>query len=97
MSDGAEKGGGPAPEGSSPLRVPGIDPKDADASVQAVFESQVATWGAALAPYLVYARRPGVCLAVRGMWDALAASGLIEPPLKALVCRRVAALIGCPF
>jgi alkylhydroperoxidase family enzyme len=77
--------------------VPGIDPKDADPGVQRVFESQVATWGAPLAPYLAYARRPDVCLAVRGMWDALDASGLIEAPLKALVCRRVASLIGCPF
>jgi alkylhydroperoxidase family enzyme len=79
------------------VRVPGIDPNDADPAVRALFESQTAIWGAPLAPYLVYARRPGVCLAVRGMWDALDASGLIEAPLKALVCRRVASLIGCPF
>lgn len=79
------------------MRVPGIDPMHADPRLQPVFESQVSTWGAPLAPYLAYARRPGVCLAVRGMWDALDASGLIETPLKAMVCRRVASLIGCPF
>lgn len=78
-------------------RVRGIDPKDADPRLQAVFDAQVATWGAPLDPYLVYARRPDIFLAVRAMWDALAASGLIEEPLKALVCRRVASHNGCPF
>ena len=78
-------------------RVSGIDPSDADPRLQAVFEAQVKAWGAPLAPYLIYARRPGVFLAVRAMWDALDASGLIDGPLKALVCRRVASLNGCPF
>ena len=78
-------------------RLSGIDPKDADPRLQAVFERQVATWGEVLDPYLVFARRPAIFLAVRGMWDAFGDSGLIEESLKALVCRRVAALVGCPF
>jgi alkylhydroperoxidase family enzyme len=78
-------------------RLSGIDPKDAAPQLQAVFEAQVANWGKPLAPYLIYARRPSIFLAVRAMWDALDASGLVEGPLKALVCRRVASLNGCPF
>ena len=33
------------------VRVPGIDPEDADPALRALFESQTATWGAPLAPY----------------------------------------------
>ena len=78
-------------------RVSGVDPNDADPGLRTVFDAQVAAWGAPLEPYLVYARRPSVFLAVRAMWDALDASGLVDGPLKALVCRRVASLNGCPF
>lgn len=78
-------------------RVRGVAPTDLDPKLQAIFDRQVQTWGTVLDPYLAYARRPGICLAVRGMWDALGASGLVEEALKALVCRRVASLIGCPF
>jgi hypothetical protein len=31
------------------------------------------------------------------MWDSFSRSGLLDDALQALVCRRVAALIGCPF
>lgn len=78
-------------------RVSGIDPKDAAPSLQAVFAAQVAAWGEPLEPYLIYARRPSIFLAVRAMWEALDASGLVDGPLKALVCRRVASRNGCPF
>jgi hypothetical protein len=78
-------------------RLSGIDPKDAAPGLRAVFEAQVAAWGKPLEPYLIYARRPSIFLAVRAMWDALDASGLIEGSLKALVCRRVASRNGCPF
>lgn len=78
-------------------RVSGIDPKDAAPELKAVFDAQVVAWGAPLDPYLIYARRPSIFLAVRAMWEALDASGLIDGPLKALVCRRVASRTGCPF
>jgi alkylhydroperoxidase family enzyme len=78
-------------------RVPGVDPEDAAPPLRAVFDAQVAAWGSVLEPYRVYARRPGIFLAVRAMWDALEASGLIDGPLRALVCRRVASRNGCPF
>lgn len=78
-------------------RIDGIDPDHAGARLRPYFDAQRAQWGDVLDPYLLYARRPGIFLAVRGMWDALSASGLIETTLCALVCRRVASLIGCPF
>jgi alkylhydroperoxidase family enzyme len=78
-------------------RIEGIDPRTAEPDLRRAFEEQVASWGDVLGPYRVYARRPTVFRAVRGMWDALAASGLLDGALKALVCRRVAAHNGCVF
>ena len=47
--------------------------------------------------HLVYARRPSIFRGARAMWTGLDASGLLDPALKALVNRRVAALNGCEF
>ncbi len=79
------------------MRLEGADPARVDPDLAAVFKTQEETWGETLGPYLLYARRPSVFKAVRGMWDGLKASGLIEPALKALLNRRVAALNGCVF
>ena len=78
-------------------RVPGIDPNSADPYAQRVFEAQAKRWGAPLLNHLVYARRPPLLRAVRGMWAGIDASGLIEGALHALLNRRVARLNGCEF
>jgi hypothetical protein len=78
-------------------RVPGVDPDDADPYAQRVFEAQAKRWGAPLLNHLVYARRPPLLRAVRGMWAGIDASGLIEGTLQALLNRRVARLNGCEF
>jgi hypothetical protein len=74
-----------------------LKPEEADAYARRVFEAQAKKWGAPLLNHLVYARRPALLRAVRGMWQGLEASGLIEATLQALVNRRVAALNGCEF
>ncbi len=53
--------------------------------------------GATLKPYEIYARCPSIFLAVVGMWEALATSGLLDGTLTTLINRRVAALNGCVF
>ncbi|MEA2688128.1 MAG: hypothetical protein QOD51_735 [Candidatus Eremiobacteraeota bacterium] len=78
-------------------RIPGVDPKDADPYAQRVFEVQTARWGAPLLPYPIYARRPTILRAVRGMWAGIEGSGLIEGALQTLLNRRVARLNGCEF
>ena len=78
-------------------RIPGVDPADADPYAQRVFEAQAKRWGAPLLNHLVYARRPALLRAVRGMWAGIGASGLIAAPLQALLNRRVARLNGCEF
>ncbi len=79
------------------MRIQPVNPDDAEPAVQGVLRQQAETWGAPLNPYLLYARRPPIFRAVRGMWGGIDASGLIDPCLKALLNRRVAKLNGCPF
>ena len=80
-------------------RIDGVDPDapELDPAVKAVFAAQARKWGAPLLNHLVYARRPSIFRGARAMWTGLEASGLLDPALKALVNRRVAALNGCEF
>jgi hypothetical protein len=78
-------------------RVSNVDPMQVDRNIRAVLEAQAKKWGAPLLNHLVYARRPSVFRAVRGMWSGLEASGLIDARLQAMINRRVASLNGCEF
>ena len=78
-------------------RIDGIDPEAAEPRIRAVLDAQTAKWGSPLINHLVYARVSGIFRAVRGMWTALSAVGLVDAKLHALLNRRVAALNGCEF
>jgi hypothetical protein len=79
------------------MRIPGVDPDNADGPIRATFNAQTERWGAPLLPHLLYARRPSIFRGARAMWTGLDQSGLIDGTLKAMVNRRVAYLNGCPF
>jgi alkylhydroperoxidase family enzyme len=81
----------------SMARIADLDFEAADKYVMSVLEAQKKTWGAPLLNHLLYARRPSIFRGARAMWSGIEASGLIEPGLRALVNRRVAALNGCEF
>jgi alkylhydroperoxidase family enzyme len=78
-------------------RIQGVDPETTDGQIREVFAAQTERWGAPLENHRLYARRPSIFQGVRAMWDGLGASGRMEPPLQALINRRVAALNGCMF
>ena len=78
-------------------RISAAAPDQLTPEVSEVFKEQEGRWGSTLEPFQIYARRPSIFLAVRGMWKALAESGLIPPTIAALVYRRVASINGCPF
>lgn len=78
-------------------RIEGIRLTEADDATRKVLDAQARKWGSPLLNHLVYARRPAILRAVRAMWTGLAASGLIDEKLQALVNRRVASLNGCEF
>ena len=78
-------------------RIDGFVPCAARGYVLKVLEAQRDHWGAPLANHLVYARRPDLFRAVRGMWTALDKDGVLGTALVCLVNRRVARLNGCEF
>ena len=78
-------------------RIPPVDPEDTDGYVRKVLDAQQSTWGAPLNNHLVYAHRPGLFKAARGMWNSLDGDRLLGEELVALVNRRVAMLNGCVF
>ena len=78
-------------------RIPPIDPDTTTGYTAKVLDAQAKTWGAPLNNHLVYAHRPKLFKAVRGMWTAVDADGLLGDALLALVNRRVASLNGCVF
>lgn len=78
-------------------RVANADVDQTERSIKAVLEAQAKRWGAPLLNHLIYARRPSIFRAVRGMWSGLDASGLIDGKLTAMINRRVAFLNACEF
>ena len=78
-------------------RIGGVDPRSVDGYAQKLFAAQAKTWGAPLANHLIYARRPKLLRAVRGMWNALDHDTVLGERLVAMVNRRVAKLNGCEF
>ena len=78
-------------------RVANVDVDHAGPSIRAALDAQAKKWGAPLLNHLVYARRPSLFRAVRGMWSGIESSGLIAGELQAIINRRVAFLNGCEF
>ena len=78
-------------------RIPGIEPATTKGYIAKVFEAQARTYGAPLLNHLLYARRPPLFKAVRGMWGALNKDRNLDEALVALINRRVASLNGCVF
>jgi hypothetical protein len=79
------------------MRITGIDPQKVERQIGAVLEAQQKSWGGPLLNHLLYARRPSIFRGVRAMWTGIDASALIDPKLRALINRRVAALNRCEF
>lgn len=78
-------------------RIEDANLEQADRYVKDVLDAQQKTWGAPLLNHLLYARRLPIFRGASAMWTGLESSGLIEPRLRGLINRRVAALNGCEF
>ncbi|UOF89637.1 hypothetical protein LSG31_17380 [Fodinisporobacter ferrooxydans] len=78
-------------------RISGVSQETAQGFIREVFDAQLERYGKVLENHKLYARRPSIFKAVRGMWAGLEESGLIPEQLVALVNIRVANLNGCPF
>jgi hypothetical protein len=78
-------------------RIPEVDPAGTSGYTASILEAQARTWGAPLNNHLLYAHRPTLFRAVRGMWTGIDRDGLLGTALLALINRRVASLNGCVF
>lgn len=78
-------------------RIPDVDPDTTTGYVSKVLKAQADAWGAPLNNHLLYAHRPDLFRAVRGMWTALNKDQLLSEALVSLINRRVAILNGCVF
>lgn len=74
--------------------VAGVDPSETEGEIRAMLRAQAERWDPSLANHLLYARRPAIFRGLRAMWMGIAASGLVDPGLQALVNRQAGALIG---
>jgi hypothetical protein len=78
-------------------RIRDVDQTELDQYAKNMLAAQSRQWGGPLLNHLLYARRPTIFRAVRGMWAGIEASELIDPALQTLLNRRVASLNGCEF
>ncbi|MEM8768793.1 MAG: hypothetical protein AAGE43_15200 [Pseudomonadota bacterium] len=78
-------------------RIPPVDIEQSGPYVRRILEAQADTWGAPLNNHLIYAQRPDLFRAVRGMWTGLDKDGILGDALVSLINRRVATLNGCVF
>jgi hypothetical protein len=73
-------------------------PRDqAPPEAQAIYDHDEARFGLVLNPTQVMAHRPPVLAASKQLSRSVAVDAVLPPDLRALVCVRVATLVGCPF
>lgn len=78
-------------------RIAGASREDVPNDVGEIWDRQVETRGAVQPNTPIYALRPTIFRAHRGLDAAIKESGLIDDALKNLVCLRAALINGCPF
>lgn len=79
------------------MRIKGIDPDNAPASVQSLFQTSRDFFGRVITPNLVLAHRPEILLVTAMVGQTIATSTVVEGRLKTLVSVRAAQMVGCPF
>ena len=79
-------------------RIPPVDIERLPDDLRKTLEEQEKARGAALYPYLFYARNPAYFRAATAMWAALQQETTRVPAaLRSLLNRRVASWNGCEF
>jgi len=79
------------------MRIKGIDPEKAPASLKPVFQRSLDLFARVITPHLGLAHRPEMLLAAAKLGQAIGASHVVEGRLKTMVSVRAAQMVGCPF
>ncbi len=78
-------------------RIKPLDREEARPDAQPFFDQDEDVFGIVLNPTRVFAYRPPILAAARGLSRSVAKEAALPAGLRALVCVRVAMLVGCPF
>jgi len=78
-------------------RVRSLTRDEAAPEAQASFDRDEAAFGLVLNPTKVMAHRPSILAASKGLSRSVSVDATLPADLRALVCVRVATLVGCPF
>ncbi len=78
-------------------RIPSLSREEAHPDTWQSYDQDMAAFGLVLNPTGVLARRPTILIAARQLGRAVAKDGVLSAELRALVCVRVAMVVGRPF
>jgi len=78
-------------------RLPPLEPEQAGPDAQPFFEQDERLFGLVLNTTRIMAYRPPILAAARGLSRSVAREATLPADLRALICVRVATLVGCPF
>jgi len=80
-----------------PSRIRPLDRDEAHPDARPSFDQDERIFGLVLNTTRVFAYRPPILAASKGLSRSVAVEATLPAGLRALVCVRVAMLVGCPF
>jgi hypothetical protein len=78
-------------------RITPLTRAHAHSDAQPFFDQDERAFGFVLNPTGIFAYRPPIQAAARALGRSVAKDGVLTPELRALICVRVATMVGCPF
>jgi len=78
-------------------RIRPLPRDEAHPDVQRYYDAEVKTFGFVLNPTPVQAYRPPILIAAKALRRSVGVDAVLPTTLRALICVRVAATIGCMF
>ncbi len=78
-------------------RIEPLDRDEAHPDAQPFFDQDVRAFGLVLNPTRIMAYRPPIQAAARALSRSVAKEAVLPAALRALICVRIATLVGCPF
>ena len=78
-------------------RIKPIEREEAAPDAQRAFDQDEHLFGVVLNPTRVQAHRPPILAASKALSRSVAVDAVLPAGLRAMVCVRVAMLVGCPF
>lgn len=78
-------------------RITPLTRAEAHPDAREFFDQDERTYGMVLNPTGVFAYRPPILQASRALSRSVGKDGTLDPGLRALICVRIATIVGCPF